>query len=492
MSSTKNLPSNPAGITGQLCSWITSTNNTEIPEDVLERAKYLILDGIACAFVGAHLPWSETAARALLKMEPQGQCSVIGWQGRQLSPMAATVLNSTFIQGFELDDYHSKAPLHSSSLLLPALFAAVQSAYSETKIFTGAEFIKAYVVGCEIGPRVGMALHGGDLLSRGWHSGAIQGPSAVAAATASLLGLTSAQVESALGIACTQAGGLMAAQFGSDAKRMQHGFAARNGLFGTLLAQEGYTGIQEVYEVPYGGFLSCFSQGASFEPKSLPQELVSELGSRWEIEGVRVKLHAAMAALHGTIDCVEHLQKTKPELFDLGNLGNIESVVTRHGKAAYEHGGWIAPTDKPLSSLGAQMSIQYAAAAQLLDSEVLMAQFGASKLNRPEVGELMAKIHPKHDPSIDVSQDSLFTTYVDVTFKDGTKASHMVAAARGIDPPCSNEDIVEKWRALTRDVLDEDRRDQIEKKVLSLDTLSDVLDLMPLLEGNVKCPIDVA
>jgi aconitate decarboxylase len=42
---------------------------------------------------------------------------------------------------------------------------------------------------------------------------------------------------------------------------MQHGFAARNGLFAALMAKEGYTGIQEVYEIPYGGFLSCFGQG---------------------------------------------------------------------------------------------------------------------------------------------------------------------------------------------------------------------------------------
>ena len=96
----------------------------------------------------------------------------MGWGDRKLSPLAATVLNITFIQGFELDDYHSAAPLHSNALLFPALFTAVE-AEPEGRTFTGKDFLRAYIVGCEVGPRVGLALHGPDLLSRGWHSGSV-------------------------------------------------------------------------------------------------------------------------------------------------------------------------------------------------------------------------------------------------------------------------------------------------------------------------------
>ena len=138
----------------------------------MKRAQYLILDGIACGLVSSHLPRSETAAHGIYNMEPEGQCGVMGWGDRTLSPLPATVLNSTFIQGFELDDYHSAAPLHSNALLLPALFAAVE-AEPEGTTFTGNDFLRAYIVGCEVGPRVELALHGADLLSRGWHSGSV-------------------------------------------------------------------------------------------------------------------------------------------------------------------------------------------------------------------------------------------------------------------------------------------------------------------------------
>ncbi|KAI1628915.1 putative immune-responsive protein [Exophiala viscosa] len=483
--------SNPPGVTGQLCTWIHDTTIDKIPADVLERAKYLILDGIACGLVAANLPWSETAARGIFDMEPEGQCTVIGYGGKKLSPIAATVLNSTFIQGFELDDYHSLAPLHSCSLLLPALFAAAEATSTSTQTFTGKDFLRAFVVGCETGPRVGLALHGADLLTRGWHSGSVQGPSATAAAVSSFLNLCPAHIESALGMACTQAGGLMSAQFGSMAKRMQHGFAARNGLFAALMAKEGYTGIEQVYEVPYGGFLDCFAQGATYEPKALPEELVSGLGERWELYGVRVKLHAAMAGLHGTIDCIANLQEEHPNLFEVENLQNIESITTQHSRPAFEHGGWVAPPDKPISSLAAQMSIQYVAAAQLVDHQVLMAQFGADKLNRPILRDIMAKTTPTHNAEFDKDKKTGWVNIATVRFKDGTEVTNRTESPRGIEPPASNEDVVTKWRMLVQDVLEIERREEIEKCVLGMDSLDDVRKLVKLLEGTVKCPITV-
>lgn len=489
MSTNKSNPSNPDGITGKLSLWVYDTSFSDIPSEIIERAKYLILDGLACGLVAAHLPWSETATKAIFKMESPGPCTIMGWDGKKISPVAAATLNSAFIQGFELDDYHSKAPLHSNSIILPALFAATEADSDST--VSGTDLLRAYVIGCEVGPRVGLALRGADLLSRGWHSGALQGPSASAAAVASLLGLSPAEIEWALGIACTQAGGLMSAQFGSMAKRMQHGFASRNGLLGALLAKEGYTGIEQVYEQPYGGFLSCFSAGASVEPKSLPDQLIDGLGSRWELNGVRVKVHAAMGALPGTIESIEQLQTSHPDLFRDENLDNIEKIVTVHSKPAFEHGGFTTPRDKPMTSVAAQMSIQYVAAAQLIDHEVLMSQFGAAKLNRPYLRDLMTKIQPTYEPKLDDPKGEPFKTIVTVLFKDGTKVTDSVAAPKGVATPLPNEEIVDKWRRLVSGILDDKRRNDIEEMVLGLDKLSDVKSLINLLDGDVKCPIDV-
>jgi len=69
----------PNGPTGKLCLWVDSISISDIPQEIQTRAKYLILDGIACALVGAHLPWSEKAAQVIVDMEGPGKCDLFGW-----------------------------------------------------------------------------------------------------------------------------------------------------------------------------------------------------------------------------------------------------------------------------------------------------------------------------------------------------------------------------------------------------------------------------
>ncbi len=248
----------PGGPTGLLATFLAGLRLDEVPEKVRERAKYLLLDGIACAIVGAQLPWSRLAVELATDLEGSGDATIIGW-GRTTSAPGAALLNGTFIQGFELDDYHPQAPLHSAAVIIPALLACT----AKRPGVSGAEFLRGAIAGFEVGPRVGRALHGGEMLSRGWHSGAVFGTHAAAAAAGSLLKLDAARFEDALGLAGTQSAGLMAAQFEAMCKRMHHGFSARNGLYAAFLAAGGYTGIKRVFEREYGGFLRSPPRSAS-------------------------------------------------------------------------------------------------------------------------------------------------------------------------------------------------------------------------------------
>ncbi|KAK5991803.1 Cis-aconitate decarboxylase-like protein oryM [Cladobotryum mycophilum] len=369
--------SDPASPTGQLCQWIASLTLDSIPEDLRTRAKYLILDSIA---------YGLKAARALFDLElSEGPSTVIGYD-RKISALNAAVLNSSFIQGFELDDWHFRAPLHSNSLILPALLAtsehvALSSAGASRAPTSGQEFILAYIAGLEIGPQVGLALHGTHMLSMGWHSGAVFGPSAAAASVSKLLSLSTGAIEDAFGIACTQAGGLMSAQFESEAKRMQHGFAARNGLLGAMLARAGYVGIKRVFEREYGGFLKQFSGGNGMEPQYKPEEIFKGLSQEWQMNGVAIKPYATMAGTHNTIDCLIDMRKAHPEV--LSNPQNIDRIVIELSKPAYEHGGWTAK--RPIAVTGAQMSNSYAAATYIVDNAIPAAQFAARMLDQDEV-----------------------------------------------------------------------------------------------------------
>ena len=74
----------PRGVTAQLCDWIQNLHLHQVPQNIRTRAKYLILDGIACAIVGAHVPWSEQAVSATTAFEPPGNATVFGHQSVRL------------------------------------------------------------------------------------------------------------------------------------------------------------------------------------------------------------------------------------------------------------------------------------------------------------------------------------------------------------------------------------------------------------------------
>ena len=114
------LPHGP----GRLSIWVAQTTLDDVPTSVRDRAKHLVLDGVACALVGAQLPVSCKGVEGVTALDGSGDAALIGWDGRATSSTSAAMLNSSFIQGFELDDYHPLAPLHSNSLVLPAMLAA--------------------------------------------------------------------------------------------------------------------------------------------------------------------------------------------------------------------------------------------------------------------------------------------------------------------------------------------------------------------------------
>src|SRR5271154_4859651 len=321
----------PNGPTGRLATWVADVTLDDVPRDVVERAKHLLLDGIGCALIGSQLPWSRVATNAVLDLENTGDVVVIG-TGLSTSGPAAAVLNGTFIQGFELDDFHPIAPVHSCSLVIPALLSTATALSGAT---TGVDFLLGALTGFEVGPRVGYALHGTQMLDRGWHSGPVFGTHSAAMASGKLRGLPPTQLEDALGLAGTQSAGLMAAQYEAMSKRMHHGLAARNGFYAAGLAAAGYTGIKRVFEREYGGFLSVFGEGHDPDAALLN----GELGRRWETAIIMVKSYAAMGGLHGAIDAARQLRSSlAPE-----DISKIDITV---GETVYKHGWWTP--ERPL------------------------------------------------------------------------------------------------------------------------------------------------
>ncbi len=458
-------PTDPKGPTGRLTEWLQHLRLDAVPDEVKARAKHLILDGIACALVGARLPWSDTAVETVTRFEGTGDKTIIGW-GRTASGPVACLLNGTFIQGFELDDFHPLGPLHSASVVIPSLLACSE----ELGHVSGDRFLLGAVAGFEVGPRVGMALHGAQMLSRGWHSGSVFGTHASAAAAGVLLGLDAARFEDALGLAATQSAGLMAAQFEAMCKRMHHGFSARNGLYSAFLAAGGYTGIKRVFEREYGGFLSVFGEGHSPDVG----KITDKLGERWETLRIAIKPYAAMGALHAPLDAIFDIMAQRPL-----KSHEIDRIDIDMSHAAYHHGWW--PLEKPLTPIAAQMNVGYAVAVAILDGAAMVQQFAPQRINRDDVWELIPKITAHHDPEFDKGGSAARNTRMTVHLKDGTKLQHLVEIARTIGAPLTNDQIVSKYRTLTDGIVSPERQADIADAVLNLETVKSTSRLTHLL-----------
>jgi aconitate decarboxylase len=464
----------PSGPTGRLATWVADTTLDDVPAAVRDRAKHLVLDGIGCAIVGAQLPVSRIGVEGVTALDGTGDAALVGWGGRATSATSAAMLNSSFIQGFELDDYHPLAPLHSNSLVLPAMLAAAPHAGG----VSGGRFLLGAILGYETGPRVGQALGGLDMLSRGWHSGVVFGTISAAAAAGSLYGLDAAGFEDAFGMAATQSCGLMSAMYESMVKRMQHGFASRAGLTAAALAASGYVGIKRVFERPYGGWLAVFGEGH----RTYPEDIYAGLGTLWETDRIAVKPYAAMGLLHAAIDAALEL---RPK----ADVSQIQRIDIDMAEAAYAHGGWKA--ERPLEVIGAQMNVAYAVAVALLDGDVLVDQFSQDRINSDDVWRLIDRTLTHHERAYDnLPVDERLTTQVRVTLSDGTTRAAKVAHPRGTgDRSLTNADIRDKYAKLTHRAISADRQAAIEKAVLNIEALDDVTELTVLLTPPVQSPL---
>ena len=369
--------------TRAMAEFVAGLQYRAIPAEVRERIKLLMLDALGCALYGAQLDWCRILREVLSGIDKDESCSVWG-TGRRLSAPHAALANGTQVQGFELDDVHRAGVLHVGAVVLPALIAVAEL----RRNLSGAEFLAAAVAGYEIGPRVGLCM-GPEHIGQGWHSGATVGVFSAAAAASRGLNLNSEKTIHALGIAGTQAAGLMAAQYGAMVKRMHAGRASQSGLYGALLAERGFTGIEDVFESEYGGFCTTFSR--SRDRFDLGQ-LSAGLGEVWQTMGVALKFYACVGSNHTTLDALQEIRKKRP--FD---VAQVERIVVHGSQATADHVGWKY---EPRSLTAAQLNLPFCVATLLLEGDCSVDQFTEDAVADPARIALADKVEVIADPQI--------------------------------------------------------------------------------------------
>jgi len=452
--------------TRKIAEFVSRLTYERIPAEVCARLKLLILDSLGCAIYGANLEWCRIL-RGTLEALDASRTTAIWGTDRRLCSVHAALVNGTQVQSFELDDVHRTAVLHVGAVTLPALIAVAESHAR----LSGCELLTAAVAGYEIGPRVGLCM-GQDHIGQGWHSGATVGVFSAAAGAARALALNADKTVHALGIAGTQSSGLMAAQYGAMVKRMHAGRAAQSGLYAALLASQGFTGIVDVFEAPYGGFCTTFSR--SQDRFDLAQ-LSAGLGERFETMQISLKFYSCVGSNHTTLDALAEIRKRRP--FDLAEL---DRIVVHASRVTVDHAGWPY---RPEGLTAAQLNLPFCVATLLIAGDVFVDQFTPDCVDDAARIELSRKVKVVHDPAI----TALGAAYrhkvrVEVHFRNGSVERETRETPRGSEQSfAGTDDIVEKFRKLTRRVISATQQDMVVDAVMRLDALPDSRALTKLL-----------
>ena len=448
-----------------MADFVANLRYEDIPAEVRQRIKLLMLDSLGCALYGAKLEWSRILQQRLGELDTTRMCAVWGTRQRLSAPHAALV-NGTQVQGFELDDVHRQGMLHVGSVVLPALIAVTEF----KKGLSGREFLTAAVAGYEIGPRVGICM-GPEHIAQGWHSGATVGVYASAAAAARAMNLDADKTVHALGIAGTQSCGLMAAQFGSMVKRMHAGRAAQSGLYAAELADAGFTGILNVFESEYGGFCTTFSRSPD---RFKLAELTAGFGSVWQTMNVALKFYSCVGSNHSTLDAIRELQAAHPF-----GAQDVEKIVVHGSQVTVEHVGWKYV---PQGFTAAQLNLSYCVATLLLDGEVFVDQFTEAKLTDPARLALAARVSVLHDPAI-TARGPKFRQMVrvQIQLKDGTQLERTREVSRAKETFAPDEMVVKKFETLAAHVLPPAQLRELADTVLDLENVDDASRLARLL-----------
>jgi 2-methylcitrate dehydratase PrpD len=255
---------------------------------------------------------------------------------------------------------------------------------------------------------------------------------------------------------------------------MHAGRAAQSGLYGALLAQNGFTGIVDVFEAPYGGFCTTFSRS---QDRFNLAELSAGLGERFETLRISLKFYSCVGSNHTTLDALRDIRKRRPFAVE-----EIEEVVVYGSQVTVDHVGWPY---KPEGLTAAQLNLPFCIATLLLEGDVFVDEFKPDCVTDEKRIALSRKVKVVHDPEITALGAAFrHKVRVEVRLRDGTVERETREAPRGSEQSFAGaDDIVAKFRKLTRGVMRKEQQNALVSAIMGLEDLADSRELIALLRS---------
>ena len=447
-------PSESAAVMPKLAGFVGGLRYTGITAPVVEIARTAIMDTLGVSLAGATEESARVLGRLALEEHASKESTVYG-QRFKSSVLQAAMVNGVAAHAHDFDHSFVRGG-QPTSPIIPAIFAL-----GEHLGASGQQILEAYVAGVEVVARLIFAVTGAG--GGGWHANGTLGVFGASAGCAKLLGLKTAEIETALAIAASMGSGVTA-NFGTMTKPLHVGLAARNGVLSARLAQSGFTANRQVLEAKNGFFDSYYQTGK-------PDIRVFDT---WDT--VRAAEMASGSLTPG------------PDPRHLRDIRLREEHKITPGSVDHVDVAVPADTAEPLvyrvpkSGLEGKFSMPYLIARALTDGNVSLDAFTDEAVRNEAVRQLLQRVDMTVDAKLQAGLDGSRPASVSIRLANGQTFAATEKFPKGSPQvPMTSGELIAKFRACAGGVISETACDRAVSLVGTLEAMRNIRPLVTLL-----------
>ena len=421
-----NAPSAVKSVAETLADKAVALAPDGIPAPVRSRAEELLIDVVGLCVAARNTDYMRALIAAV---DAGGQCTAIG-HSTVFNAGTAALINGTAVHGEDFDDTFEGGPIHSTSVIVPAVLAACERFGRDGRaalmgIVTGVE------ASCRLSMVVPKAVH-----KSGFHPTSVLGAPAAALAASVALGLDRRQTVDALGHAGSLASGIIEyLADGAWTKRIHPGWAAQAGLQAARLGAQGFLGPRTVFEGTHGLF-----NGFARSAQGNYAVLTEGFGETWLINNITFKPYATGTMNQPYVDCALRLAKT-------GIRAEEVTDILCETAEGYVHRLWepLESKHRPPNEYVAKFSAPFNIAVAFVTGGAGLSAFTEKTVRDPRILALASKVRYVVNP--DDPYPRAFTGHVRMTLKDGRVVEERQPHIRGgAKEPLTRADIEAKFR----------------------------------------------
>jgi len=429
----------------QMVDFSTRVCYEKLPPGVINQVRRIVLDTIGCMIAGTRTVTGRRILSLAEDLKQPGGTTVMG-ADEPVNPMMAANINGVIANVLDGDDGHRLAKGHPAGVIVPAALAAAEMERAD-----GRRFIEALVAGYEVGLRSGMAINS----TTTYYGSGNWATFGAAAAAGNLFGLDAAEMEQALGITEIQTPSCQLMGWIEDRRiptvKEGMGWAAATGIMAALMAKAGVTGTLTIFR----------------EKEEIG--LISSAGIDYEIENLYFKQYPSCRWTHSALDLLFELMEK--------NRFTAEDIQKIHVDTF--HYASLLDTVIPDCVEQAQYSIPYLLAVAALDGELTPAQMQQERFSDKKVTALAKKVTLGVDKEIEQKYPVSTLARLTVETDQGAKFTAGKEKLKGDwNYPLSDQEIQNKFRRFTKDILSSDRIDTLIDKIWNLETMTEPWKLL--------------